>query len=80
METVNNSKIYLDFTLAFFPSTDKRNSLVIFYMKITFLIRRRDSIIYCMQNYYHVWQLAISRNRFIYTVLATTPNFNVTLN
>ena len=67
METVNNSKIYLDFTLAIFPSTDKRNSLVIFYMKILFLIRRRDSIIYCMQN---VWQLAISRNRFIYTVLA----------
>ena len=51
METVNNSKIYLDFTLAIFPSTDKRNSLVIFYMKITFLIRIRDSIIYCMQNY-----------------------------
>ena len=51
MEKVNNSKIHQDFTLAFFPSTDKRNSLVIFYMTITFLIRRRDSIIYCMQNY-----------------------------
>ena len=48
MKTVNNSKIYLDFTLAFFPSTDKRNSLVIFLYEITFLIRRRDSIIYSM--------------------------------